>query len=132
MYTPNVTYAVGDTDSDNEVSRVAAVTGERSGQNQLEDLLRWVISIAERPAPKPEVSDIEKLLQQLARKPQNRPPAVVNPPVPGTVVRLVFRWTAPTATAASATATYPTELGQRGLFLLWQVRSHGDALPQLE
>ena len=70
------TYAVGDADSDNEVTRVAAVTGQRSGK--LEDLLRRVISITERPAPKPEVSDIEKLLQQLAREPQNRPPAVVN------------------------------------------------------
>ena len=30
-------YAVGDTDSDNEVTRVAAVTGLRSGQNQLEN-----------------------------------------------------------------------------------------------
>ena len=55
-------YAVGDTDSDNEVTRVAAVTGLRSDQNQLEDLLRRVISTAERPAPKPEISDMEKLL----------------------------------------------------------------------
>ena len=37
-------YAVGDADSDNEATRVAVVTGQRSGQNQLEDLLRWVIS----------------------------------------------------------------------------------------
>ena len=83
------TYAVGDTDSDNEVTRVAAVTGQRSGQNQLEDLLQRVISTTERPAPKPEVSDIEKLLQQLVREPQNRPPAVVNPPVPTTLERLL-------------------------------------------
>ena len=75
-------YAVGDADSDNEVTRVAAVTGQRSGQNQLEDLLRRVISTAERRAPKPEVSDIEKLLQQLVREPLSRPPVVVNPPVP--------------------------------------------------
>ena len=73
-------YAVGDTDSDNEVTRVAAVTGLRSGQNQLEDLLRHVISTAERPAPK--ISDMAKLLQQLVREPPSRPPAVVNPPVP--------------------------------------------------
>ena len=66
-------YAVGDTDSDNEVTRVAVVTGLRSGQNQLEDLLRRVISTAERPAPKPEISDIAKLLQQLVREPPSRP-----------------------------------------------------------
>ena len=69
------TYAVGDADSDNEVTRVAAVTGQRSGQNQR------VISIVE-------VSDIEKVLQQLAREPQNRPPTVVNPPVPTTLEQL--------------------------------------------
>ena len=76
------TYAVGDEDSDNEATRVAVVTGQRSGQNQLEDLLRWAISTAERPVLKPEVSDVEKLLQQLVREPQSRPPAVVSPPVP--------------------------------------------------
>ena len=63
--TPDPTYpayAVGDTDSDNEVTRVAAVTGLRSDQNQLADLLRRVISTAERPAPKPEISDMATLL----------------------------------------------------------------------
>ena len=75
-------YAVGDTDSDIGVTRVAAVTGLRSGQNQLEDLLRHVISTAERLAPKPEISDMAKLLQQLLREPPSRPPAVVKPPVP--------------------------------------------------
>ena len=84
-----LTYAVGDADSDNEATRVAAVTGQRSGQNQLEDLLRRVILTAKRPAPKLEVSDIEKLLQQLVREPQNRPPAVVNPLVPTTLEQLL-------------------------------------------
>ena len=50
----------------------------------------------------------------------------------GTDVALFPRWTAPTTTAASATATYPTRLDRRGLFLLWKVRSYGDSLPQLE
>ena len=123
------TYAVGDADSDNEATRVAVVTGQRSVQNQLED---WrVISTAERPAPKPEVSDVEKLLQKLVREPQSRPPAVVSPPV-GTDVTLFPRWTAPMTAAASATATYPTRLDRHGMFLLWEVRSYGDALPQLE
>ena len=75
-------YAVGDADSDNEATRVAVVTGQRLGQNQLEDLLRWVISTAEPPAPKPEVPDVEKLLQQLVRGTQSRSPAVVSPPMP--------------------------------------------------
>ena len=38
------TYAVGDADSDNETTRVAVVTRQRSGQNQVEHLLRLVIS----------------------------------------------------------------------------------------
>ena len=65
MSTPNLdptypAYAVADTDSDNEVTRVAAVTRLRSDHNQLEDLLRRIISTAERLAPKPELSDIWK------------------------------------------------------------------------
>ena len=116
-------YAVGDTDSDNEATRVAVVTGQRSGQNQLEDLLRRVISTAEPPAPKPEVPDAAKLLQQLVRETQSRSP--------GTDVTLFPRWTAPTTAAASATATYPTRLDRCGVFLLWEVKSYGDALPEL-
>ena len=83
------TYAIDDADSDNEVTRVAAVTRQRSGQNQLEDLLRRVISTTERPAPKPEVSDVDKLLQQLVREPQSGPPAVVSPPVPTTLEQML-------------------------------------------
>ena len=48
----------------------------------MDDLLRWVISTAEPPVPKPEVPDVEKLLQQLVRGTQSRSPAVVGPPVP--------------------------------------------------
>ena len=83
------TYAVGDSDSDNETTRVAVVTGQRSGQNQVEDLLRRVISTAERPAPKPEVSDVEKLIQKLVRETQSRPPAVIGPPVPTTLEQML-------------------------------------------
>ena len=118
------TYAVGDADSDNEVTRVAAVTGQRSGQNQLDDLLRRVISTAERPAPKPEVSDIEKPVTEAGEGATELATHSCKPSSTddtGTVVRLVSRRTAPTATAASTTATYPTRLDQRGLFLLRQV-----------
>ena len=75
-------YAVGDVDNNIETTRVAAVTGQRSSPNQLEDLLRWVLTTAEPPARKPEVPDVEKLLQQLVRETQSRPPTVVSPPVP--------------------------------------------------
>ena len=82
-------YAVGDTDSDNAVTRVAAVTGLKSDQNQLADLIRRVISNAEHADPKPEISDMAKLLQQLGREALNRPPAVVDPPVPTTLEQML-------------------------------------------
>ena len=78
----NPAYAVGDADNNIETTRVAAVTRQRSSQNQLEDLFRRVLTTAEPPAPKLEVPDVEKLLQQLVRETQSRPPAVVIPPVP--------------------------------------------------
>ena len=82
-------YAVGNADSDNEATRVAVVTGQRSGKNQLEDLLRRVISTAEPPALKPEVPDVEKLLQQLVRETQSRPPTVASPPVTTTLEQML-------------------------------------------
>ena len=75
-------YVVGDADNNIETTRVVTVTGQRSNPNQLEDLLRRVLTPAEPPAPKPEVPAVEKLLQQLVRETQSRPPAIVSPPVP--------------------------------------------------
>ena len=74
-------YAVGDANNNIETTRVATVTRQRSSQNQLEDLLRWVLTSAEPPAPTPEVPAVEKLFQQLVRETQSRPPAVVSPPM---------------------------------------------------
>ena len=71
---PDPTYAVAETDSHNEITRVAAVTGLKSDKNQLTDLLRRVISTVEQPAPNPEISDMAKLLQQLGREALNLPP----------------------------------------------------------
>ena len=82
MYTA---YAIGDADNNIETTRVAAVTGQRLSQNQLEDLFRWVLTTAEPLAPKPEVPDVEKLLQQLV----SRPPTVVSPPVPAALEQML-------------------------------------------
>ena len=60
-------YVVGDADNNIETTRVAAVTGQGSSPNQLEELLRRVLTPAEPLAPKPEVPAVEKLLQQLER-----------------------------------------------------------------
>ena len=37
-------YVIGDADKISETTRVAAVTGQKSGSDQLEDLLRWLLS----------------------------------------------------------------------------------------
>ena len=76
------TYAVGDADKDKEVIKVAAVTRLRSDQNQLQDLLRRIVSAVERPTPTPEISDIRKMLLQLTRERPDEPAPVVDAPVP--------------------------------------------------
>ena len=83
------TYTVGETDSDNEITRVPAVTGLKSDQNQLMDVIRRVVSNTERPNPKPEIPDIIGRLQQLLREPPNWAPGVVNPPVPKTLEQML-------------------------------------------
>ena len=68
------TYVVGDADRNSENTRVAAVTGQRSGMTQLEDLLRRFLTPVESPALSAEVPTVEKLLQRLVTETQNRPP----------------------------------------------------------
>ena len=80
---------MGDADKDREVIKVAVVTGVRSDQNQLQDLLRRIVSAVERPTPTPEMSDIKKLLLQLTRVPQDGPAPVVDTPVPQTLEQIL-------------------------------------------
>ena len=98
------TYAVGDADKDREVIMVDAVTRVRSDQNQLQDLLRRIVSAVERPTPTPEISDIEKLLLQLTR--------------------------VPTATTSETTSS-PEGLVRCNLFLLREDGSCSNTLPGL-
>ena len=89
--TPDMTYpayAVGEADKDKEAIKVAAVTGLRSDQNQLQDLLRRIVSAIERPTPTPEMSDIRKMLLQLTRELPDEPAPVVDAPVPTLEQRL--------------------------------------------
>ena len=73
-------YVVGDADS--ETTRVAAVTRQKSGSDQLEDLLRRLLLTVDTPAPTPEVPVVDKLLQRLVGETQSCPPPVVSPPEP--------------------------------------------------
>ena len=53
-------YVVGDSDNISETTRVAAVTRLKSGPDQLEDLLRRLLTAVDTPAPIPEVPGVEK------------------------------------------------------------------------
>ena len=62
------TFAVGETDSNNEITRVAVVTEPKSDQHKLMEGIRRILSDTERPNPKPEIPDILERLQQLLRE----------------------------------------------------------------
>ena len=83
------TYAVGEADKDMEVIKVAAVTGVGSDQNQLHDLLWWIVSAVERPSPAPEISEVKKLLLQLSRAPPEGPAPVVDTSMPPTLEQML-------------------------------------------
>ena len=78
-----------------ETTRVSAVTGQRSSQNQLEDLFRRVLTTAEPPAPKQEVPDVEKTATSVGEGDTESSSADGI----GTDVTLLPRWTAPTTAA---------------------------------
>ena len=61
---------------------MAAVTRQKSGSDQLEDLLRQLLTAVDTPAPTPEMPAVEKLLQRLVGETQSRRPPVVSPPEP--------------------------------------------------
>ena len=73
-------YVVGDSDNISEMTRVAAVTRSKSGPDQLEDMLRRLLTAVDTPAPIPEVPAVEKLLQRLVAETQSRPSPVMSPP----------------------------------------------------
>ena len=72
-------YVVGDSDTISETKWVAAVTRPKSGPDQLEDLLRRLLTAVDTPAPVPEAHTVEKLLQCLVAETQSRPLPVVSP-----------------------------------------------------
>ena len=125
-------YAVGDADNNIETTRVATVTRRRLSLNQLEDLLRRVLATAEPPVPKPEVPAVEKLLQQLVRETRSRPPAVVSPPVPTDLEQMLRSFLeGQRQRQGPPPRKRPVRLERRGVFLLGEVGSCSDTLPEL-
>ena len=60
------TFTVGETDSNNEITKVAAVTEPKSDQHKLMEVIRRTLANTELPNPKPEIPDIlERLLREL-------------------------------------------------------------------
>ena len=117
-------YAVGDTDSYNEVTRVAAVTGLRSGPESVRGLAP--AGNFDRGASGSEAGDIRHgktvtAAGEGATESATRGCKPSSTDGTGTDVALFPRWTASMTTAASATATYPTRLDRRGPLRSWSI-----------
>ena len=61
------------TQKDKEVVKVAAVTGLRSDQNQLQDLLQRIVLAVEWPTPTPESSLLRLIIFRLTAPNWERP-----------------------------------------------------------
>ena len=115
-------YVVGDADMTSETTRVAAVTGQRSGTNQLEVFTSSVTNNRGISGPtgdgntESSTSGCESSSTDIIRMDD----------------ALIPRGTAPTTATATATATRPTRLERRGVFLLWEVGSCSNTMPELE
>ena len=119
----------GGSDSDNEITRVAAVSGLKSDHNQLTDLLWRVHSTAERPAPNPEMA---KLLQHLGREALNRQTAAVQPPVPTTVEQMLRSFLDGQRQRQPSRQRFsPEGLVGRDVLLLWEDGTCSDTLSRL-
>ena len=123
---------MGDSDNISETTQVAAVTRLKSGPDQLEDLLRRLLTAVDTPAPIPEVPVVENLLQRLVAETQSHPPPVMSHPE-SVGLEIMLRSFQPEgaprqqrkgAEAASSTATRPTGLERSDVFLMWIVPPH--------
>ena len=123
-------YVVGDSDSISETTRVAAVT--KSGPDQLEDLLRQLLTAVDTPAPIPEVPPDEKLLQRLMTETQNRPSPVVSPPASVGLEQMLRSFLSGQQPTQLPPRQRPIRRDWNGVFLMWEVGSCGDSMPELE
>ena len=106
-------YVAGDANKISETTQVAAVTGQKSGSDQLEDLLRRLLAAVDTQAPALEVHAVDKLLQRLVGGDTESSASGCESSSAdgiGTDVALIPRGTAPMTAAVAATATRPTKL----------------------
>ena len=85
------------------------------------------------PAPIPEVPAVEMLLQHLVAETQSRPPPAVSPPEPAGLEHMLrsFLSGQQQRQATAATATCPTRLERSGVFLMREVGSCSNTVPEL-
>ena len=128
------TFTVGETDSNNEITRVAAVTEMKSDQHKLMKVIRRTLSNTERPNPTPEIPEISDT---------ERPNPT--PEIPDILERLqqMLRESVPNTLEQTLTSLFdgqrqrqrqPPWLRQQrldrcDLFFMWTVGTYGDALP---
>ena len=124
------TYIVGDSEHVGETLRVAAGTKPKSPPDQLEDMLRRLLANMAAavlvPAPVPEVSTVEKLLQRLVAETQGRQPMAVRPPEPVGLGNLVRSYLSGQQTSGPQIRQRPISC----MFFMRKVGSCCDSLPR--
>ena len=94
---------------------MAAVTRQKSGLDQLEDLLRWILTAVDPlSTPGRESSGAGGIGTDVA------------------VISFGTTTTEATAATAATAATCPTRLERSGVFLVWEVGSCSNTVPELE
>ena len=116
------TFTFGETDCNNEITKVAAVTEPKSDQHKLMEVIRRTLANTELPNPKPEIPDILKRLQQLLRE-------LVPNTLEQTLKSLFDGQRQRQRSTASAAVTTAPRLDRCDLFFMWTVGKYGDALP---
>ena len=119
-------YVVGDADKISETTQVAAVTRQKSGSDQLEDLLRWLLTPGGACGGEVVTATGGGNTESSTSGCESSSTDGI-----GTDVALIPRGTALTTATAAATATRPTRLERRGVFLLWEVGSCSNTMPEL-
>ena len=124
---------MGDSDSISETTWVAAVTRPRSGPDQLEDLLRRLLMAVDPPAPKPEVPPRREVVTAASDRVTKSAIAGRQSSGVGGIradAAVVPLWT---AADAAAPRQRPIRRDWNGVvFLMWEVWSCCDSLPELE
>ena len=124
-------YVVGDADKISETTRVAAVTGQKSGSDQLASSVTNTRGVSGPGAGGACGGEVVTATGGGNTESSTSGCESSSTDGIGTDVALIPRGTAPTSATAAATATRPTGLERRGVFLLWEVGSCSNTMPEL-